>query len=187
MRIRTSVTDPIQVAWIELNSGSVGITFCPGKKDYSSIRNWYWDRDLDADISILKDSGCNHLVTLVEGFELDLMRVQDLGEKVIAAGINWIHYPIVDGSVPESRFDELRRELSSYLENGEKVIVHCRGGLGRAGTLATTLLVDSGEYSPEEALLKVRSVRRGAVETLEQELFIERLVQVERRKERRMS
>jgi len=176
--VKTSETDPIQVAWVHLNRGSVGITFCPGKKDYSPIRNWHWDRDLDADLSVLKESGCTHLVTLVEGFELDLLKVPDLGDRVRAHDMNWLHYPIADGDKPRDGFLQLRRELKSYLDNGERVVVHCRGGLGRAGTVAATLLVDSGSYDPVDALLTVRSVRRGAVETMVQELFLSQLVAI---------
>jgi ADP-ribosyl-[dinitrogen reductase] hydrolase len=45
------------------------------------------------------------------------------------------------------------------------------GGLGRAGTIASRLLVELG-WSPEEAIREVRRVRPGALETDEQEDFV---------------
>ena len=43
------------------------------------------------------------------------------------------------------------------------MLVHCRGGLGRAGTIAARLLVELGER-PDEAIRRVREVRPGAIE-----------------------
>lgn len=51
------------------------------------------------------------------------------------------------------------------------MLVHCRGGLGRAGTVAAALLIELGE-TPREALRKVRAARPGAVETRGQERYI---------------
>ncbi|MNL81577.1 hypothetical protein D3C87_2087370 [compost metagenome] len=51
--------------------------------------------------------------------------------------------------------------------------MHCKGGLGRAGTVASMLLIDTGcALDGINAIAKVRSVRPGAVETAEQEEFI---------------
>jgi ADP-ribosyl-[dinitrogen reductase] hydrolase len=51
------------------------------------------------------------------------------------------------------------------------VLVHCRGGLGRAGTVAGALLIKLGE-TPERALRKVRAARPRAGETLGQERYL---------------
>jgi ADP-ribosyl-[dinitrogen reductase] hydrolase len=54
------------------------------------------------------------------------------------------------------------------LVNGGRVLVHCKGGLGRAGTIAARLLVELGE-KPENAIAQVRLVRIMAIETGVQE------------------
>lgn len=53
-------------------------------------------------------------------------------------------------------------------------MVHCRGGLGRTGTVAACVLVALGDHTAEEAICAVRAARRGTVQTREQEDFVRR-------------
>ena len=62
--------------------------------------------------------------------------------------------------------------MRALLRDGKQVVVHCRGGIGRAGTVASRLLVELDVASPEEALRRVRMARPGAVETWEQEQHV---------------
>ena len=66
---------------------------------------------------------------------------------------------------------KLVRRIVEALEHGDDVIVHCLGGLGRAGTIAATTLVARG-LAPEPAIAAVRATREGAVQTSEQERFV---------------
>jgi ADP-ribosyl-[dinitrogen reductase] hydrolase len=87
----------------------------------------------------------------------------------------WFHLPIVDVSIPDERFekdwDVAGEELRSMLRRRLDVLVHCRGGLGRAGTIAARLLIELG-VEPTTAIEKVRTVRPGAIETTDQERFV---------------
>jgi ADP-ribosyl-[dinitrogen reductase] hydrolase len=78
-------------------------------------------------------------------------------------------------SIPDERFerawDVAGEELRSILRTGSSVLVHCRGGLGRAGTIAARLLVELGT-EPATAIANVRAVRPGAIETSDQERFV---------------
>jgi ADP-ribosyl-[dinitrogen reductase] hydrolase len=98
-----------------------------------------WDRDLGADLEVIRNWGAAAIVTLVEPKELTLLRVERLGEEVVRRNMLWFHLPIVDVSIPDERFEEnwsaVGEELRSILRNGSDVLVHCRGGLGRAGTI----------------------------------------------------
>jgi ADP-ribosyl-[dinitrogen reductase] hydrolase len=84
----------------------------------------------------------------------------------------WFHLPIVDGSIPDERFegewDLAGDELRSILPSGSDVLVHCCGGLGRAGTIAARLLIELG-IEPATAIERARAVRPGAIETRAQE------------------
>lgn len=63
--------------------------------------------------------------------------------------------------------------LVTSLMAGERVVVHCKGGLGRAGTVASMLLLDTHTVATaDEAMLHVRAVRQGAIETSAQEKFL---------------
>ena len=176
--MRTSLTHPLQIAVVTAGSefGRVGITFCPGKYDPHAMSG-AWDRDLDTDLDAIRDWGAAAIVTLLEPKELTLLRVERLGEEVLRRNMLWFHLPIVDVSIPNEQFelkwDIAGEELRSILRSGSDVLVHCRGGLGRAGTIAARLLIELG-MEPETAIARVRAVRPGAIETSEQETFCPR-------------
>jgi ADP-ribosyl-[dinitrogen reductase] hydrolase len=155
----------------------VGITFCPGKCDPRAMTG-AWERDLAVDLDAIRDWGAAAVVTLVEPQELALLKVERLGEEVRRRNITWFHLPIVDVSIPGERFEQewlgAGEELRSMLRRGLDILVHCRGGLGRAGMIAARLLVELG-VEPAEAVADVRAARPGAIETHAQEKFVLRL------------
>jgi ADP-ribosyl-[dinitrogen reductase] hydrolase len=166
---RTSVTHPLQIAAVSAGAGygRVGITFCPGKYDPSAMSGC-WDRDLDLDLDTIRDWGAAAVVTLLESWEFTKLRVERLGQEVTRRNMLWFHIPIVDGSTPDAQFERqweaAGRELRSILRRGGDVLVHCRGGLGRAGTIGTRLLIELG-MEPATAIERVRSKRPDAIET----------------------
>ena len=162
----TSVTHPLKIAAIPAghNLGRVGITFCPGKHDAQAVSG-YWARDLSLDLETIRGWGAAAVVTLVESKELDLLRVPQLGDEVVRRGMLWFHLPIVDV------WQVAGHELRALIRNGRDVLVHCRGGLGRAGTIASKLLIEFG-MEPAMAIRKVRTARPGAIETNEQEQYV---------------
>ncbi len=175
---KTSLTHPLQIAEVAApGGGTVGITFCPGKFQQSAFSG-AWARDLRADVKAIRDWGGDAVVTLVTERELADLRVADLGSEVVAVGMQWLHLPIVDVSIPtaewDSRWVAIRAGIHAALSGGGKVLVHCKGGLGRAGTVAARILVERG-VSPAEAINAVRQVRPGALETREQEAYVHAL------------
>jgi ADP-ribosyl-[dinitrogen reductase] hydrolase len=123
---------------------------------------------LKDDISAIGNSGAAAVVTLVEQEEMDRLSVTSLGPEVIGAHMEWHHLPIRDVSVPCGRFEQQWSRVSpglrARLRDGFPVVVHCRGGLGRAGMVAARLLTELGA-DPHEAIRLVREVRPGAIET----------------------
>jgi ADP-ribosyl-[dinitrogen reductase] hydrolase len=134
-----------------------------------------WDRDLGVDLDAIRNWGAAAIVTLLEPKELTLLRVERLGEEVLRRNMLWFHLPIVDVSIPDQRFEEkwdaAGEELRSILRHGSDVLVHCRGGLGRAGTIASRLLIELC-MPPKTAIERVRAVRPGAIETRAQEEYV---------------
>jgi len=160
--IRSSTTHPLQIAELATSvGGTVGITFCPGKCG-ASLYGYRWQRDLALDLDQIDRWGAAVIVTLVEAAELDALKVQGLGQAVEMRGMKWLHLPIADVTAPSAKFDSRWRvelpELLTTLRAGGKILVHCKGGLGRAGVVAAMLLIESGE-SCETAIRKVRDVR----------------------------
>lgn len=170
---RTSITHPLRIDDLALGNGRLGITFCPGKKG-ESVFGQPWARDLDTDVAAICSWGAKHVVTLLESSEMDLLQVAALGRAMKAAGMAWHHLPIRDLEAPDdsSAWAALSKQLHQAFDVGENVLVHCRGGLGRAGTIAALLLIERGD-SAEEAAERVRAVRPGAIETSVQISFLQ--------------
>lgn len=174
--VRTSITHPLRIDDLALGNGRLGITFCPGKKG-ASVFGAAWDRDLDLDLDAVKGWGANAVLSLIEDHEFEMLGVRELGEAVKALGIEWVHFPIRDLDTPTDKamgtWAAISAQLHATLERGGRVLVHCRGGLGRAGTIAALMLIERG-WSAPRAISDVRAVRPGAIETDEQERWLAR-------------
>jgi ADP-ribosyl-[dinitrogen reductase] hydrolase len=174
MAIRTSSSDPLQIAELNVGGGIVGVTLCPGKRG-DSVFGDGWERDLAADVAAIRDWGTSAVVTLIEDHEFEMLGVEGLPDAIRDAGIEWHHLAVTDVSAPDQRFETrwvyAGARLRERLRSGERVLVHCRGGLGRAGSVAARLLVELGA-APREAIRQVRAVRPGAIETREQERWV---------------
>ena len=166
--MRTSHTHPLRIDEVAAGNagGVVGITSCPGKQG-DSYSGAPWARDLEADLDTIARWQPGAMLTLLEDHEFEMLGVPRLGERARARGIDWHHLPIVDVQPPDERFGSLWVErgpgLVRLLRDGGKVLVHCRGGLGRAGTVAALLLVGVG-VPGGEAVRRVRAARPGAIE-----------------------
>lgn len=171
----TSDRNPLRIDTVAVpgRAGTIGMTLCPGKKDpYAKFGAW--DRDLPTDLRAIRGWGASAIVSLMEGFEFWLLGVPDFEAKV-RSDFRWLWLPIPDGGVPdetfERRWDEASPELHRRLAAGERVLIHCRAGLGRTGMIASRLLVEAG-LTPLQALNAVRRARPGTVETLPQEQYV---------------
>ena len=176
--IRTSQTHPLRIDAVQIPGGQglVGITFCPGKQQQEAMTG-IWERDLETDLKCIIDWGASALVTLIEQHELESLGVADMPARVKAMGLEWYFLPIKDYHIPSSSFEAkwstAGPSLRERLLAGKKIVVHCKGGLGRAGTIAAQLLVELG-MTPDSAIAAVREERKGAIETSEQEDYVRR-------------
>ncbi len=173
---RTSETHPLFFDSLPLANGQLGLTICPGKTG-DSLYGQPWERDLETDVRAIADWGADAVLTLIETPEMEKLGVAGLGQAVRAAGVEWLHLPIPDLGVPDDAAIEAWRAISPrlhrLLEGGGRLLVHCRGGLGRAGTIAALLLIERGA-APDAAIARVRAARKGAVETRAQVRWLHR-------------
>lgn len=172
--MRTSATDPLRVGWLSVpgGRGRLGVTLAPGKKAPSAFGP-AWHRDLATDLDALVAEGTQVLVSLLEDDEAKFLGIPTLFDEAARRGLRVIRLPVPDGAVPG--LEVARRVVNQVVERlhaGDTVVVHCRGGLGRAPTLAGCVLVALG--TPGIAALEelVRARGRGAPETVEQRAFV---------------
>ncbi|MDD9947908.1 MAG: ADP-ribosylglycohydrolase family protein [candidate division Zixibacteria bacterium] len=175
--VKTSRTHPIRVDPVrpEDGYGRIGITLCPGKK-YPWGLAGNWERDLKLDLDRIRRWGATAVVSLITGEEIRDLEVQGLSRAVADRHMEWWHLPIPDGQPPGPDFERAwvhaGAAIRDRLRLGFDVLVHCKGGLGRAGTVAARLLVEFGER-PEVAIRRVREARsENALETRDQERHV---------------
>ena len=86
-----------------------------------------------------------------------------MGTRCKERGLIWLHCPIPDFDGPGAAFErawvDAGPRARDILRRGGTVVSHCRGGIGRAGTVASRLLIELGAATPDEALRRVRTAR----------------------------
>jgi protein-tyrosine phosphatase len=172
---RNSFTDPYRIDFLPAamtgTYGQLGLSMHPGRKDLGLSVDW--SRDLRADLSLIWQAGVRTIVCMVEEHEFSLLKVPDYIREAETFGFDVIWFPVRDVSTPLSfrLMHKVAYDVWRRLRVGH-VLVHCRGGKGRSGTLACCLLELLG-WSFSDALKFVRSARPGAVETAAQEAWCE--------------
>lgn len=145
--------------------GRLGVTLLPGRRDHR--------RELDRDIASLKEQGATHVVPLLTDDEMWHYGVENLLAEYGSAGFEVRRMPILDQGVSSlSEMRELVAWLTETTAAGASVVVHCVGGLGRAGLVAGSFLREQG-LDANAAIAEVRRVRsQRALESAAQEEFV---------------
>jgi ADP-ribosyl-[dinitrogen reductase] hydrolase len=170
---RTSVSHPLIINTIAVSNGELGLTFCPGKKQANTMTG-SWDRDVALDIESVQAWGATAVISLLESFEYEELEVRNL-PAIYQEHFQWFNLPIPDKCAPDeawlSHWLTLRHEFKSLLARSGKILIHCKGGFGRTGTVAALILMDHG-YAAADAISACRQAREFAVETEAQEKFV---------------
>jgi len=117
--------------------------------------------DLEGDLRELHSKGVRAIVTA---------REVPLDESTVKAqGFDYLYLPVRDFSPPTmEQFETFRDFVARHAEQGgQPVVVHCRAGIGRTGTLLASWLIARG-MTVEDAVREVRKSRPGSIETSEQ-------------------
>jgi len=142
--------------------GRLSISISPGKKDGR------WNRNIQKDLEVIKNNEIQIIVCLLEWSEMRMLSITDYPRKAQEAGFLFYHLPIKDRGVPSRReIEVLVPILVQHLAMGQNILVHCRVGLGRAGTICACCLGHFG-YEGKGAIETVRKQRPGAVQTSQQ-------------------
>jgi ADP-ribosyl-[dinitrogen reductase] hydrolase len=175
---RTSSSHPLRIDELALpgTNGLLGLTICPGKRQPHAASG-AWERDLEADLGVIAAWGAAAIVNLVEEQEMRALGVADTAQR-LPEGIDYYQLPIPDAGIPDAGWElawqRVGPALRAGIAAGGRVLVHCKGGLGRTGLLAARILVEFG-VPPADAVARVRAARPGAIETDEQLAYVLRL------------
>ncbi|XP_073423078.1 dual specificity protein phosphatase 23 isoform X1 [Dendrobates tinctorius] len=116
---------------------------------------------LPAHYDYLYENGIRHLVTLTE----HKPPYQDT-----CPGITLHRIRIVDFCPPSlEQIKTFLKIVEDARVKGEAVAVHCLHGYGRTGTMLACYLVKSRKITGVDAIHEIRQLRRGSIETTEQE------------------
>ena len=153
-------------------TGKIILTSFPGLNDEGK----YDEKILISQLAVFSNNQCSSITSFVEDKEFDALCDKKLFvEKIYHYHLKWYHMPIADLGAPNQDFkykwETTKVLLKNELVEGQNIIFRCRGGEGRAGTIAAILLADFG-HEKKEAIDLVRERRKGAIETKVQEDFI---------------
>ncbi|KAI0743447.1 protein-tyrosine phosphatase-like protein [Daedaleopsis nitida] len=174
--------------------GNLYMSSCPGKKvrlDGPVRGRNTVCRDLRSDLCRIKGVGVACIICCLDDNELQSLGVTWSDYVRIAGdlGINVLRIPIPEGLAPldaEALDSHLNKVIHDYTLRGTAVLVHCRGGVGRAGIIACCWMLKLGlcgwlhRAAQEELDWKPRS-ELGPVDD-ETFRLIERLISVVRRR-----
>ena len=165
-----SFDSEFKLTWItshEASIGNIGISQAPGKKMEKGRNGKKFDRDLANDIKFINETHqINTIVCLLNKYELRTIGInlEEYQKLCQFYKIKLIVYPIIEMSAPTENFDKfhngLIRNLIEELISNHNILIHCRGGIGRAGTIACCLLLVLGEKnSVNESVQYLRKIR----------------------------
>lgn len=119
-------------------------------------------RKLEDDLAWLRECDIDHLFSLTE----EPLPVEGL------EGFERHHFPIPDmGIVQPRRMEEACAAILTTIRSGGRVLIHCRAGLGRTGTVGACTLVSLG-LPPEAAIRQVRARSPYSIQTESQERLV---------------
>lgn len=118
------------------------------------------DGTVAEDIAALKTEGIHTIVSLLQSEEITLQGLEQEAELCQQSGIEYLNFPIEDHHVPDDReaATEFINSLKGELDEGKNIAIHCRGGVGRTGTLAGALML-ACSLDPEEIFETLHKAR----------------------------
>jgi protein-tyrosine phosphatase len=92
----------------------------------------------------------------------------DEEERLRDAGIELLHLPTTDQMAPgQATLDRGVEFAANHVARGNRVLIHCQGGIGRSPLLALCVLVDLG-FEPLDALAHAKNCREAVSPSYDQ-------------------
>lgn len=88
----------------------------------------------------LRDKNIKHIYLLCSDAECETYAKRNLRELYLNEGFKVVQFPVVDGGAWEqNEFNEKVHELFNLLFAGDNVVVHCKQGIARTGTIISAV------------------------------------------------
>ena len=99
---------------------------------------------MEAEVKDLKKQGITTIVSLLENHEIRELSIDGFDKECLKQAVNHIHYPMEDRAIPDSilQFDAFAKSLKERIDNDEKLLVHCRMGIGRSSMISAAILLN---------------------------------------------
>ncbi|RDB24873.1 hypothetical protein Hypma_008087 [Hypsizygus marmoreus] len=135
-----------------LTIGNLFLSSCPGKKVrlQGPVKGRTGVcRDLDTDLKRIKELGVGCIICCLDDGELEFLGApwSEYENSAKSNGIDVLRIPTPEGLAPlaPTFLDaHLTKVINTYTLRGIPVLVHCRGGVGRAGVIACCWLIRLG-------------------------------------------
>ena len=153
------------------NFGKLGLCGCPGTLLDSNNQII----GIQKTLKIFKNHNVNVVLSLTETSELKSLGCENLIKEIKLNNFVWLHFPINDFNIPTKnsllKLNLLLSDLENFLKKEKNIIIHCKAGLGRTGTIASLLLAKLG-IPTKDAIKFIRKYRPGSIDTDEQKNFV---------------
>jgi protein-tyrosine phosphatase len=140
--------------WIEQFSNGAALGIMPRLRGHEWLAN---------EIEKFKENGIGIIVSLLEKSEVQELGLQAEETLCRANKISFISLPIQDRGVPSSDFEALTlvNHLRNRVNNGERIVIHCRMGIGRSSIIAGCVLIhlDQQANSILEKITRIRTIK----------------------------
>ena len=152
---------PFEVFEISVGPAILGMSPLPGLTG-----------DFLADVEKIFNWNPTTILSLTPKKEMEDLGASDFVSMIAKERIPWVHFPIKDFSIVDQQqevlWEKISKNINLQINNGNRILVHCRGGCGRTGMIVLRFMIEFGE-DPEKALERLRVIRPCAIETLAQE------------------
>ncbi|MED5292680.1 MAG: tyrosine protein phosphatase [Actinomycetota bacterium] len=138
----------MRLYWIETPSGRLATAPAPSGSG------------LDREVKDLLQEKVTNVISLLTDQEVASIGLLAEQSTFNDAGINFSSLPIPDFGILDDYNDakDLVDHATADLRQGDSVVIHCRGGIGRSSTIAAAVITQLG-INPEDAMDRIAEAR----------------------------
>jgi protein-tyrosine phosphatase len=115
------------------------------------------------DVAALRDAGVTRVLNLVQDSEYEPGGRDACVLALADAGIGEERMEVVDyGNLPREHIERASRRALAWLDEGERVYIHCRAGMQRSATVAAAVVMLRDGLAMADALESIRARKPNA-------------------------